>query len=234
MKNIGQNKSKLRLFLFILPLVATSLFIVKIFVLDFYRISSASMSPTLLAGDFVVILKIFRLIEKKDIIAFTPPANAAEEGGYEPNSMFIKRVIAVPNDTVSVINDTISVNGLKTVFSAEHTASIFFGEKFIIPSKGEAIELLPESEGFWRPLVEREGHSVRIKNRIVFIDGNPSVEFNLTQNFYFVAGDNGADSYDSRYWGLLPEKSIAGRPFFIYWSVAATDGVRLGRVGMVR
>ena len=40
---------------------------------------------------------------------------------------------------------------------------------------------------------------------------------------YFVLGDNRDDSYDSRYWGFVPESNIIGTPVVIYMSVQAPD-----------
>jgi signal peptidase I len=37
-------------------------------------------------------------------------------------------------------------------------------------------------------------------------------------NSYFAMGDNRDESYDSRYWGFIPETNVIGRPMFIYWS----------------
>jgi signal peptidase I len=35
---------------------------------------------------------------------------------------------------------------------------------------------------------------------------------------YFGMGDNRDVSFDSRYWGFIPQENIIGRPMFIYWS----------------
>ena len=43
---------------------------------------------------------------------------------------------------------------------------------------------------------------------------------------FFCMGDNRDQSYDSRYWGLVPEHYIKGRALLIYWSYAGetSDG----------
>jgi signal peptidase I len=40
---------------------------------------------------------------------------------------------------------------------------------------------------------------------------------------YFVLGDNRENSYDSRYWGFVPEANILGTPLMIYMSVNAPE-----------
>jgi signal peptidase I len=45
--------------------------------------------------------------------------------------------------------------------------------------------------------------------------------FSIPGDSYFMMGDNRDNSNDSRYWGTVNQKSIIGKPLFIYWSYEA-------------
>ena len=47
--------------------------------------------------------------------------------------------------------------------------------------------------------------------------GAPERTFVIPPHSYFAMGDNSYNSYDSRYWGPVPEENVVGRGLFVYW-----------------
>jgi signal peptidase I len=47
--------------------------------------------------------------------------------------------------------------------------------------------------------------------------GSPKESFTVPSHSYFALGDNSYNSSDSRYWGIVPERNVIGRGFFVYW-----------------
>jgi len=47
--------------------------------------------------------------------------------------------------------------------------------------------------------------------------GAPNHSFTVPRDGYFALGDNSYNSYDSRYWGPVPEENLVGRGLFVYW-----------------
>ena len=47
--------------------------------------------------------------------------------------------------------------------------------------------------------------------------GAPDRPFVIPSHSYFAMGDNSYNSYDSRYWGPVPEENLVGRGLFVYW-----------------
>lgn len=92
-------------------------FFIRTFVVQAFKIPSASMEPTLLVGDHILVNKFIYGIKipfmdktlvsvkeprRGDIVVFKFPEN--------PDKDFIKRVIAVPGDTVRIMDKKVYIN----------------------------------------------------------------------------------------------------------------------------
>lgn len=87
--------------------------LVRTYVAEARFIPSESMLPTIKIGDRLIIDKIFyeikgnKDLQRGDIVVFDPPPAAQSNDGIP----FIKRVIALPGETVSVKKGTVYING---------------------------------------------------------------------------------------------------------------------------
>ncbi len=83
------------------------------FVAQPYRVQQGSMEHTLEPDQYVLVDKVtprFGGYHRGDIVVFTPPAAFAS--AEEPdNTPFIKRVIGLPGETVSIKDGVVSVDG---------------------------------------------------------------------------------------------------------------------------
>ncbi len=215
--------------------------LLRMFVFEVFRIPSHSMEPSLLAGDLVVVSKLPSGGPRVgEVLAFRSPASgdAQREG-----AVFLKRCVAEPGDSVVVEDGAIRVNGREEGITASAGGVAVGGggklaglrRTWVIPRPGESIALNDSTLPLWHSLIEREGHRVAAEpSGGVLLDGAPASFYRVERRHYFVAGDNAADSYDSRYWGLVPETAILGKAILIYWSWDVVhSAVRWGRLGML-
>ncbi len=199
--------------------------ILRSFLVEPFRIPSASMMPTLLIGDFILVnkytygvrlpvlnTKIIEVGEPKrgDIVVFRYPKN--------PTVDYIKRVIGLPGDRVAYYNKQVYINGKRVKYTP---MGIYQGV-----GQGKNMtgaNLLLED-------LDTVEHKILIHNRAPSIE---SVNV-IPEGHYFVMGDNRDNSNDSRYWGTVPEENLVGRAFFIWMSWDwEYKGIGFDRIGTV-
>ena len=189
--------------------IAVALFLViRAFGVEAFKIPSGSMEHTLLVGDFLLVNKFvygpqipftsidlpgIREPERGDIIVFQWPS--------DPTKNFVKRLIALPGDTVMMRDGRLYLNGAeRREWYVSHTdagldqgsADFAWQEKAIVRTARASSEA-PPTRNNWGPLV-------------------------VPERSYFVLGDNRDNSSDSRYWGFVPDSLVRGQPLIVYYS----------------
>ncbi len=224
--------------------------VLKTFVIDFSRVSSASMAPTLLPGDYVLISKVayaiglpsrlplvglllpeglrwwYRMPRRWDVVVLDFPGMPGQVRPDTPQYL-LKRVVGLPGDTLRFNGDTLVIN---------HTAYLLPGmqqkpQRLVVPYRGMRVQLSARTLSQWLPLLQREGRRVELRNDTVFLDGIPTTSYTVQQDYFFLMGDNYRTSWDSRHWGVVPQQVIVGKAVVIYYSRADNGRVRWNRIG---
>ncbi|MBO6201567.1 MAG: S26 family signal peptidase, partial [Chryseobacterium sp.] len=53
----------------------------------------------------------------------------------------------------------------------------------------------------------------------IYVNGQETNQYTIKQNYYMMIGDNRDASLDARFFGVVPEENIVGRPMFTWMSV---------------
>ena len=92
---------------------------------------------------------------------------------------------------------------------------------YYLPKAGDKMAVTEDFLNRYGYVVERyEGHEeVVIEGNTLSIGGQQITEYTFEQDYYFMMGDNRHNSLDSRFWGMVPEDHIMGKPLFIWMSI---------------
>ena len=195
----------------------------------------------------------FRKAKRGDVLVFNfPYPNGWDKIEMHILKYYIKRCIGLPGDTLSIQNGRFRINGMndaigdlnsqkgigrtlpeefpKGVYNAFPFDSIFnwnirdFGPIYI-PKAGDKVKMDRKNYLLYRKLITWEQkESIEYQDSAVLLGDKPIKEYCFLKNYYFVAGDKGMNSQDSRYWGLLPEEYIVGKAAFVWKSVDPYTG----------
>ena len=150
------------------------------------RVDGRSMYPTLKDGEFGftnVGGVLLNGVERGDIVVVT-----MEEEGQKTH--WVKRVIGLPGDTVSCVNDVVYING-----------KVLDETKYIDPD-------------YRQSLVDKFGYF----NKVPDADNTNVVDFEevkLKDDEYYIMGDNRPYSKDSRYVGPVKKSQIFAKKMLV-------------------
>jgi signal peptidase I len=162
------------------------------FIVQAFKIPSASMESTLLIGDHLLVNKFvfggtgawyekllpYRPLQRGDIIVFKYP--------FADHQHFVKRVIGLPGDRLKVVDGNVYINGkvLNEPYAVHDPGAPYdpFNYSFP-PMKGLVIS--PNAILEWKPEIQK------------YVQGD---EIIVPPGKYFAMGDNRDRSQDSRYW----------------------------------
>ena len=234
------------------------------FLIASFMVPTGSMENEVMTGDFLMVNKFiyggqsprhipftnlrlpwFRLpvlkeVKRGDVIVFEFPGYREE---VNPNEFtyYLKRCIALPGDTLQIINRVVYLNSqmrpipknmkfnsYQSLPSGYADSRIFppttnFNEDnygpIVIPFIGMEIKLNAENFQMWKTFIKREGHKIEFSyDNKILIDGVFASSYKVEQDYLFGMGDNRDNSLDSRYWGFIPKENLVGSPMFVYWS----------------
>jgi signal peptidase I len=110
--------------------------------------------------------------------------------GIEGSQFYIKRLTGLPGDTLRIDSPILYINGGK---------AIEFGIQRVMSAAG----------GY-------AGYSNPNPSDAFYLTA-PDATYTVPAEHYFAMGDNSYNSFDSRYWGPVPEENLMGRGLFVYW-----------------
>lgn len=183
--------------------VVVMLIIVRFFLFEVRWIPSASMRPTLLEGDRIIVERVsrfYRTPERGDIMVFYPPSEELPNtpwrvfsrltGFFCKDIAYIKRVVGMPGDKFEIKTDK---GGKSTVYINDEPLK----ENYI---RTEYYEKVCTKDMLCGPII-------------------------IPEHQYMMMGDNRGNSLDSRYWGFLPEERFIGRAVLLFWPLNRIKGL---------
>jgi len=186
--------------------------------------------------------------KRNDILVFNFPyqQNRWDSIRMDVMQYYVKRCIALPGDTLEIRGGFYKIRGCNEqvgnyqaqqyIANLQHPKQhgIVFGTfpynkqlkwnirefgPLPVPQKGHVVEMDRTTYHLYKQLIGWEQKKkLRLKDGQVLLGDSLISRYRFEKNYYFVSGDNMANSQDSRYWGMLPEEYIVGKATRIWYS----------------
>jgi signal peptidase I len=174
-----------------------------------FKVNSHSMLPALMIGDRVMSKGDFE-IERGNVYFFKYP--------LKPDVTYVKRLIALPGDTIETIGDSIFVNGNML----EQSEVDFSKYRDVLGEKYSSSDYKVKKEN-----INQRSYFILLRKNKLF-DTKDIAQFTIPAGKFFFIGDNRDNSADSRIFGPVSFENIIGKPSFIFYS----EGLNLDRFDM--
>lgn len=201
--------------------------VIRSFIFEPIRVKGGSMTNTLQDGEILFCSKLnylFEDIERDDIVICNYPGRTDLLLGFIPeNTRFVKRVVALPGDTVAVRDGEVYVNG--TLVPAPEMAATRPMENY--PPLGRAGEVYDVKMEY------NTHYDQELCNFTICTDPECTNELDfpavhLGEDQYLVVGDNRGPSHDSRAVdvGPISRKAILGK---VLWVLFPFNAIRTAK-----
>lgn len=195
--------------------------LVRVFCYEPFMVPSSAMLPTLPLQARLIVQKYgFGHYETLGINLGKRPATAKLGRGdlvvfdfpRDPRQSFIKRVVALPGDRLTIRAKEVFVNGQDTRvgqmedFLDDGSARLQYKKRYLNRLDGTEFSTLRDDDmpPFTQDAWKFPGHEA-------CTDAAGKVECVVPSGQYFVMGDNRDNSFDSRYWGFVRADLVIGK-----------------------
>lgn len=215
------------------------------FIVQAVKVPTGSMQNTITIGDHLLVNKFIfapgaslpflpqRQIRRGDIIVFKYPGNPYDSKRDDrPDNKpiitnYVKRVIGLPGDRISVEGKNVIVNGQVL---PEHRIEANDNNR---KDPLEIVNAPPRKPNETYDVYYRPGNDDDDFTYDIFRFAGDGKEVVVPANKYFVMGDNRDNSEDSRFWGFVPRDLVIGRAMFVYWSYDESAPSSGGGLGII-
>jgi signal peptidase I len=165
-------------------------------------------------------------VRLNDVVVFKfPYINGEARITENPRVYYCKRCVATPGTLFYIDKQGVFHNSESRLPIGNRKEQLRRGyqpvkyDSVYVPRAGDVVEITARNMDLYQPCIEYETQtSVSREDDRFYLAGDTLSRYQFRKSYYFMAGDNVGDSYDSRHWGLVPENFIFAKAQFIWFS----------------